>query len=134
MNMAHITRVLLGLLIVAPMFLRDGLANLLGPRLTVLGIFAFILLALLFPFMAGFIAFLVCGFWVFYGAWDGLRRGSIAINARVRFALYTRQGNPAKYWFWIFLFGIDGLALCAWAIYFALHLPIFHLSHEPVLA
>jgi hypothetical protein len=48
--------------------------------------------------------------------------------------VYTRQDNPTEFWFYVFFFVIGGLAMCAWAIYFAFHFPILHLSHAIIAA
>src|SRR6059058_2273223 len=124
MNTAKMTIALLGLAAVASFFSRVSLAF----RLTLGGIFTFVLLLIFFPGIAALLAFLAAGTWGLYGGCGGLRRGSIAINARVRFMVYTREANPAEFWFYVLFFIVGGLAIGAWAIYFAFHYPIYHLS------
>lgn len=102
---------------------------LLGQRLIYCLITGFVVVGLFLPGVAAVIALWGCGMWVFYGCYEGLRQESIAINAHFKILIYTRDNNPREFWFYTILFGIDGLAFCAWAIYFATHYPIFHITH-----
>ncbi|HEY5233986.1 MAG TPA: hypothetical protein VIK35_10680 [Verrucomicrobiae bacterium] len=45
-----------------------------------------------------------------------LRKGSVSINARTKFVIYTRADNPVEYWLYTFLFMIAGISICCFAL------------------
>ena len=51
------------------------------------------------PVVTASVVFLGGGVLILYVGIKGLRKGSVAINARTKFATYDRSNNPIEFWF-----------------------------------
>jgi len=84
-------------------------------------ILSFVLLAIYFPFVTGFIWFFAVGAAILFTIYKSLEKGFIGVNLKYKIAVYERRNDPIEFWFWVF-FGIClGSLACVSSVFFLLH-------------
>jgi hypothetical protein len=89
--------------------------------LTIGAIISMVLLAIYFPFVAGFIWFLAIGTAILFTIYRSFRKGYIAVNLKYKVAIYDRRINPASFWLFAVIGIYIGILSCLSSIFFLLH-------------
>jgi hypothetical protein len=85
--------------------------------LLVIMLVAWVLLFIYAPVIAACIGLLGIAALILRAGINGLRKGSVSINARTKFVTYNRSNNPIEFWFYVILFILIGIFACGFAVF-----------------
>jgi len=75
-----------------------------------------ILAAKYFPTVLGSAVILTLCALIVLAGFNGLRKGSIGINARTKLVVYERPNNPVAFWFYVLFFIFLGVFICGFFV------------------